>query len=163
MTTTIERLMQWLEGADAMEKHAEMMLNALAQRIENYQEVKAKIERHLQDAQEQAVALQVYVEQQRNKDAITWKQSAEQRVTMGHGFSGEFAGNEFMKRAITEISCYKILISAAASVGDSETRGICEDILRREEAILAWLQNYLASATEQYLDHEETPAVTEKY
>jgi ferritin-like metal-binding protein YciE len=42
-------------------------------------------------------------------------------------------------------------------VGDEETRGVCEDILLREKAMLNWLMNYLASATVEHLGREETP------
>jgi ferritin-like metal-binding protein YciE len=136
MATTHERLMQWLRDADAMEKHAEAMLGALAQRIENYEEVKAQIERHLREAQEQAIALEEYVERRRCEDTSAWKDSPEQRAAFGHGFSCAFGGNEFIRRAITEISCYNVLIGAAAAAGGSETRAICEDILHREEAML---------------------------
>jgi ferritin-like metal-binding protein YciE len=140
-----------------MEKHATTMLDALAKRIENYPDVKAQIERHLQETREQAAALQEYVER-RGEGASTWKDSAGQSVAMGQGLGGAFVGDTLVKRAITEISCYNILIAAAAAVGDSETRTACEDILRQEEAMVGWLKNYLASATATYLDREETPA-----
>jgi ferritin-like metal-binding protein YciE len=54
----------------------------------------------------------------------TWKESAGQCVAMGQGLSGAFVGEKLVKRAITEISCYNILIAAAAAVGDSETRRV---------------------------------------
>ena len=158
MATVKDRLIQWLDEADTMEKHAETMLNAIARRIANYQDVKSKIENHLQEAQELADALQEYVETRRRDDSSAWKDSTGQRVAMGQGLSGMFAGNEVIKREITDISCYNVLIEAAAAVGDSETRAVCEDILRREEAMLDWLKRYLASATEEYLDQEENPS-----
>ena len=158
MATVKDRLMQWLDEADAMEKHAETMLNAIAQRIANYQDVKSKIEGHLQEAQELADALQAYVETRRSEDTSGWKDSSGQRVAMGQGLGGVFAGNEDIKREFTDISCYNLLIEAAAAVGDSETRAVCEEILHREEVMLEWLKKYLASATEDYLDQEENPS-----
>jgi ferritin-like metal-binding protein YciE len=156
MATAENRLTEWLRDAQAMEKQAEAMLDALAEGIEHYPDVKAQIERHLQEAREQVSALQGYVEQF-GEGAQTWKESARQCAVMGQGLSGVFLGGKFVKRAITEISCYNILIAAAASLGDDETRAVCEGILCQEEAMLNWLKNYLASATAQYLDPEETP------
>jgi len=156
MATVENRLTEWLRDAQAMEKQATTMLDALARGIENYPDVKAQIERHLQETREQATALQGHVER-RGEGALTWKESAGQCVAMGQGLSGAFVGDKLVKRAITEISCYNILIAAAAAVGDSETRAACQDILSNEEAMVGWLKNYLASATVQYLSREETP------
>jgi ferritin-like metal-binding protein YciE len=154
MTPAENLLTEWLHDAQAMEKQAEVMLNALAEGIEHYPDVKAQIERHFQQAREEAAALQAHVERFR-EGAPTWKEAAGQCVVMGQGLSGAFAGGNFVKRAIAEISCYNVLIVAAAGLGDDETRVVCEDILRREETMLNWLKNYLASATARYLDLEE--------
>ena len=156
MATVENRLTEWLRDAQAMEKQATMMLDALAKGIENYPDVKAQIERHLQETREQATAMQGHVER-RGEGALTWKELAGQCVAMREGLSGAFVGDKLVKRAITEISCYNILIAAAAAVGDSETRAACQDILSNEEAMVGWLKNYLASATVQYLSREETP------
>ena len=156
MATAENRLTDWLRDAEAMEKQATTMLDALAEGIENYPDVKAQIERHLQEARDQAAAMQGYGER-RGEGGPGWKESAGQCVAMGQGLSGAFVGDKLVKRAITEISCYNILIASAAAVGDKETRGVCEDILLREKAMLNWLINYLASATFAHLGREETP------
>ena len=114
MATTEKRLTEWLRDAHAMEKHATTMLDALAKRIENYPDVKAQIQRHLEETREQAAALQEYVER-RGEGASTWKDSAGQSVAMGQGLGGAFVGDKLVKRAITEISCYNILIAASRS------------------------------------------------
>jgi ferritin-like metal-binding protein YciE len=49
---------EWLRDAEAMEKQAARMLDALAKRIEIYPDVKVQIERHLQEMREQATTLQ---------------------------------------------------------------------------------------------------------
>ncbi|MBK5960204.1 hypothetical protein CCR97_18640 [Rhodoplanes elegans] len=52
MTTRTESvegtLLDWLRDAHAMEKHAEQMLSNTASRLEHYPELRAKIERHLE-------------------------------------------------------------------------------------------------------------------
>ena len=52
MATAENRLTDWLRDAEAMEKQATTMLDALAKGIENYPDVKAQIERHLQEARD---------------------------------------------------------------------------------------------------------------
>ena|SRR3982751_4330658 len=48
------RLLQWLRDAHAMEEQAEQMLRGMASRIKNYPELKAQLERHLDETRRQA-------------------------------------------------------------------------------------------------------------
>ncbi len=43
----IEHYHDWLRDAHAMEKQAESMLESMASRIDNYPELRARIEQHL--------------------------------------------------------------------------------------------------------------------
>jgi len=81
-----------------------------------------------------------------------------------------FVGDEVMKGTIAnaafeamEISSYRILIATAEQVGDQETKRVCEQILREEEAMLDWLNKNAPSLTKQYLQREETPGATAKH
>ena len=77
--------------------------------------------------------------------------------------SGIFMSDEVMKGSIAsytfehfEIANYKALIAAAEQVGDQQTRGTCEQILRQEEAMASWLSQHLPQVTRQYLERAET-------
>jgi ferritin-like metal-binding protein YciE len=48
--------MEWLRDAHAAEEQAETMLSGMARRIENYPELKARIEQHIGETQRQADA-----------------------------------------------------------------------------------------------------------
>lgn len=48
MATPEERLMQWLRDAHAAEEQAETMLTGMADRLENYPKLKARIKKHEQ-------------------------------------------------------------------------------------------------------------------
>lgn len=160
MATANERLMQWLHDAQAMEQQAGAMLKALARHIENYPEVKAQTKRLLKETGEEAAVVQDLVER-RGGDTTTLK--AGQPAATDQCLSGAFVGNEAVKRAMTEISSYNIIIAAVAGAArDSETCAVCEDILRQEEAMAEWLKKYLAS-TMEYLGREETPGATAKH
>ena len=47
MATAEERLMQWLRDAHAAEGQAETMLTGMADRLENYPKLKARIKEHI--------------------------------------------------------------------------------------------------------------------
>ncbi|HAN7072703.1 TPA: ferritin-like domain-containing protein, partial [Escherichia coli] len=53
----IEHYHDWLRDAHAMEKQAESMLESMASRIDNYPELRARIEQHLSETKNQIVQL----------------------------------------------------------------------------------------------------------
>src|SRR3546814_5835427 len=57
MATAEEHLMDWLRDAHAMEEQAEKMLRATAGRLENYPDLKARLESHASETHRQAERL----------------------------------------------------------------------------------------------------------
>jgi ferritin-like metal-binding protein YciE len=91
-------------------------------------------------------------------------------LAMGQAMSGMFVGDEVMKGSIAstafeamEVASYRILIATAEQVGDMETKRVCEQILREEEAMEDWLKQNLPTLTQHYLRREETPGATAKH
>ena len=81
-----------------------------------------------------------------------------------------FVGDEIIKASLgtytfehMEIGSYRILIATAEALGDTETKLVCEQILREEENMARWLEENLPAVTKQYLDRERTPGVTAKH
>jgi ferritin-like metal-binding protein YciE len=169
MASAKERLVQWLRDAHAMEEQAEQMLSSQAKRLENYPALRDQIERHLQETRRHAERVQGCIERQgSSKSAI--KDMAGKIVAVGQGLSGLFVGDEVVKGSLAdytfehmEIASYKILIGAAEEVGDSETKRVCQEILREEEAMASWLEQNLPSLTREYLKREQTPGMTAKH
>jgi ferritin-like metal-binding protein YciE len=169
MASAKERLLQWLRDAHAMEEQAEQMLSSQAKRLENYPELRARIEQHLQETRRQAERVRGCIERHgSSKSAI--KDMTGKVVAVGQGLSGLFVGDEVVKGSLAdytfehmEIASYKILIGAADEVGDSETKQVCQEILREEEAMASWLEQNLPSLTREYLKREQTPGVTAKH
>jgi ferritin-like metal-binding protein YciE len=166
MATMEERLMEWLRDAHAMEQQADTMLTSMAQRIENYPDVRAKIEQHIAETREQAKMLEQCI-RRRGGDTSTVKDLAAKFVAMGQGLSGMFVGDEIVKGAMAsytfehmEIASYKCLIATAEAVGDAETAAVCQRILRQEQDMAEWLSENLAPVTVKYLHREEMPHVT---
>jgi ferritin-like metal-binding protein YciE len=168
MATTEERLMEWLRDAHAMEKQAETMLSGMAGRIENYPQVRAKIEQHLEETRDQARRLEACIER-RGGDTSTAKDLVGRFAAMGQGLGGMFAGDEIVKGAMAgytfehmEIASYQVLIATAEAAGDEETARTCRAILGQEVAMARWLEEHLPTVTREYLGREEAPGATAK-
>ena len=58
----IEHYHDWLRDAHAMEKQAESMLESMASRIDNYPELRARIEQHLSETKNQIVQLETILD-----------------------------------------------------------------------------------------------------
>jgi ferritin-like metal-binding protein YciE len=163
MASAEERLMEWLRDAHAAEEQAETMLSGMARRIENYPELKARIEQHIGETQRQAERVRKCIER-RGQDTSTIKDAGGKMLGFGQAISGMFMGDEVMKGSIAcsafeamEIASYRILVDTARQVGDEETARTCEQILQEEEAMASWLEQNLPVLTQQYLAREQTP------
>jgi ferritin-like metal-binding protein YciE len=169
MATAEQRLMHWLRDAHAAEEQAETMLSGMARRIKNYPELKARIEQHIQETQQQAERVKACIER-RDGGTSMIKDTAGKMMALGQALSGMFVGDEVMKGSIAsyafeamEIAPYNILIATAEEVGDMETARVCREILREEEAMAEWLKQNIPALTHKYLRLEETPGATSKH
>jgi ferritin-like metal-binding protein YciE len=153
-----QELNQWLRDAHAMEEQAEQMLTAQANRIENYPELSAGIERHLQETKSQRERLEQCLDR-RGTSSSGMKDVAGKVTAMMQGIGGSITSDEVAKGAMAsyafehfEISAYRMLIAAAELAGDHETARVCETILREEEAMAAQLERLLPSIATTYLE-----------
>ena len=160
MTTPDVRLLQWLRDAHAMEEQAITMLSSEARRIENYPELKAQIERHLSETERQRDRLEACIERH-NGGASAIKDTMAKMTAFGQAMSGLFVGDEVVKLGLVlstfehmEIASYRILIATAEEAGDQETKRVCEEILREEEAMAKWAEDNLEPLTRAFLARE---------
>ena len=169
MASAEERLMEWLRDAHAAEEQAETMLNGMASRLENYPELRARIVQHIDESKRQAELVRSCIERRGGSTSMI-KDAGAKLIAMGQAMSGLFVGDEVLKGCIAstafeamEISSYNILIHTAEHVGDQETKRVCEQILREEQAMFDWLNQNIHQITHRYLQREETPGVTAKH
>lgn len=170
MTTSVkDNLLDWLRDAHAMEEQAEKMLSTTASRLENYPELKARLERHLEETRRQGQLVKGCIERLGGSTS-TMKDLGAKIIAMGQGLSGLFVSDEVVKATMAsytfehfEICSYRALIAAAEAAGDVETRRVCEQILPEEEAMAAWLAEQLPIVTQQFLQRAQTPGVTAKH
>ena len=149
MASAEERLMEWLRDAHAAEEQAETMLRGMAGRIENYPDLRARIEQHIGETQRQAKLVRGCIER-RGGSTSTIKDSAGKMLGFGQAMSGMFVGDEVLKGSIASYAF------EAMEIGDEETARVCEQILQEEEAMADWLQQNIPTLAQQYLLREDT-------
>jgi ferritin-like metal-binding protein YciE len=153
-----QELNQWLRDAHAMEQQAEQMLTAQANRIENYPELLAGVQRHLGETKSQRERLERCLER-RGTSASSMKGIAGKLTAMMQGIGGSMTSDEVAKGAMAsyafehfEISAYRMLVAAAELAGDAETARVCDEICREEEAMANQLQQLLPKIATTYLE-----------
>jgi len=160
-------LTHWLRDAHAMELQAVQVLSTTATRIENYPELRERLEKHVAQSRRHADLIGGCLE--RHGGTSTLKDMAGRWVGLAQALSGLFVGDEIVKASMAsyvfeemEIAAYKILMAAAEHCGDPETKRACEGILREEEEMARWLDERLPLVTREYLSRAEQ-GVTAKH
>ncbi len=168
MNDAERRLVAWLKDAHAMEQQAEKMLKTQADRIESYPEVVQQLKKHIEVTVNQAKKVESCLARY-DEGASGMKDIGAKVTALGQTFSGMFTGDEVVKGCLAwttfehfEIASYRILIAAADEVGDQETKRICEEILKEEEATAAWLEQNSPRITREYLQREEVTGADAK-
>lgn len=168
MTSQLDNYHDWLRDAHAMEKQAESMLTAQSKRIDNYPDLRAHIEQHLRETQNQIVLLEEVMDHN-NIDRSVIKDATSKMAAMGQAFGGMFAPDEIVKGAISsyvfeqfEIACYTSLIAAAVKVGDTAGAETLKKILVEEQAMADWALQHLPDVTSQFLLRDEADGVEAK-
>lgn len=162
-TNYTEHYHDWLRDAHAMEKQAESMLEKMADRLEHYPDLRARIVQHIEETrQQQKLVDQVLA--RNNISTSTLKDAMGKLSAMGQALGGMMTPDEVVKGAISgyvfehfEIACYTSLISAAEMAGDHEGAAIFSQIREQEIAMADWCQAHLPDVTEQFLSRSAQP------
>jgi ferritin-like metal-binding protein YciE len=160
MTEPKKHLADWLRDAHAMEQQSATMMKKLVDRLEHYPELRGRIQKHIEETEQQAKRLEGCIERHGEKTS-TMKDIAGKFTATIQGLSGIVVEDEVVKAHLAhyvfehyEIAAYRVLIAAAEAAGDAETRSVCETNLREEEEMAAWLGDHLPSTTQKYLQRE---------
>lgn len=160
MTNPKEHLADWLRDAHAMEEQSATMMRKLSDRLENYPELRGRIQRHIEETEQQAKRLEGCMKRAGAKTSALKDMAGKFTATI-QGMSGIVVEDEVVKGHLAhyvfehyEMASYRILIAAAEAVGDTETRSVCETNLREEEAMADWLAQQLPATTQKYLQRE---------
>ena len=168
MATPQENLLDWLRDAHAMEQQAEKMLEAQAERLEHYPELRTRIEQHIEETRGQQQLLVSCLERLGSSPS-TIKDLSAKLMAFGQGIAGMTVSDEVVKGAMSgyvfehmEIAAYTTLIAAAKAVGDAQTQSVCEQILPQEVAMADWLREHLPEITEAFLARSAAPDIQAK-
>ena len=145
----VEHYHDWLRDAHAMEKQAESMLESMASRIDNYPDLRARIEQHVNETKHQITVLE--------------------EILDGQSIGGMFPSDEIVKGSISgyvfeqfEIACYTSLLAAAKQAGDTASIPAIESILEEERQMADWLIQHIPQTTEQFLLRSDADGVEAK-
>lgn len=168
MATPQDNLLDWLRDAHAMEQQAEKMLEAQAERLQHYPQLRARIAQHIEETRGQQQLLASCLERLGSSPS-TIKDLSAKLVAFGQGMAGMTVSDEVVKGAMAgyvfehmEIASYTILIAAAKAAGDLQTQRACEQILPQEVAMAEWLRQHLPEITEAFLTRSAAPDIQAK-
>ncbi|EEH6876783.1 ferritin-like domain-containing protein [Salmonella enterica] len=163
-----EHYHDWLRDAHAMEKQAESMLESMASRIENYPDIKARIEQHISETKHQITMLEEVLDRNGISRSVL-KDSMSKMAAMGQSIGGMFPSDEIVKGSISgyvfeqfEIACYTSLLAAAKKAGDTASIPTIEAILKEEMQMADWLIKHIPQTMEQFLLRSEADGVEAK-
>ncbi|MBA1298450.1 ferritin-like domain-containing protein [Pseudomonas carnis] len=163
MATPQENLLDWLRDAHAMEQQAEKMLKAQSERLENYPQLKARIDEHIEETLGQQQLIDECLTRLGGR-ASTLKDVGGKLMAFGQAVGGSLMSDEVIKGAMAgyvfenmEVASYTVLIAAAKAAGDAETQAACEKILPQEVAMAQWLLEHLPELTQAFLQRSEAP------
>lgn len=163
-----ENLLDWLRDAHAMEQQAEQMLKGQASRLEHYPKLKQRIEQHITETQQQRELLEGCISRLGGSPSVL-KDLAGKAMAFGQAMGGMVFPDEVVKGAMAgyvfenvEIATYTVLIAAAETIGDHQTKAVCEQILPQEQAMAQWLLEHLPDVTQAFLARSATPGVEAK-
>ncbi|EGT4252740.1 ferritin-like domain-containing protein [Citrobacter amalonaticus] len=163
-----EHYHDWLRDAHAMEKQAESMLESMAGRIDNYPDLRSRIEQHISETKHQITILEEILDRNNISRSVI-KDSMSKMAALGQSIGGIFPSDEIVKGSISgyvfeqfEIACYTSLLAAAQKAGDTASIPAIESILNEEKQMADWLIKHIPQTTEQFLLRSETDGVEAK-
>lgn len=168
MMNHVEHYHDWLRDAHAMEKQAESMLESMASRIDNYPDVRARIEQHINETKRQITLLEEILDRNDISRSVL-KDSMSKMAALGQSIGGMFPSDEIVKGSISgyvfeqfEIACYTSLLAAAKKAGDTASVPAIETILAEEREMAEWLIRHIPQTTEQFLLRSDASGVEAK-
>jgi len=149
-----------VRNAHALENQALELMNRQVERIENYPDIKERLERHIQETHEQIARLDKILENL-NESRSVLKDNAMSLFGNMAALGHSAAQDEILKNSLAnfafenfEIASYKSLIQLAEETGNQGATQPLEQSLSEEEAMADWIGQHLASITSTYLRRE---------
>lgn len=147
-----------LRNMHALEMTAIELTERQAERLEHYPEMKARLQQHHRESQEQARRLEGILARHETSSS-----SLKNTVTTVMGnvaaalhapASDEILKNTFANFAFEheEIAAYTSLIAMAETVGDQQSIPLLKQSLGEEQAMAAWIKGQIVPTTMRFLE-----------
>jgi ferritin-like metal-binding protein YciE len=164
MTTAQDIFITGLRNAHAMETQARELMERQSERLDDYPDVKAKVQTHLRETNEQLRRLEQCLQAcgESNSSLKDVAQSAmANMMAMGHAMAGdEILKNTFANNAFEnfEIAAYKSLLALCQAAGVENVRSLLETSLKEEEQMAEWISANVEKVTMAYLQNQQRQA-----
>jgi ferritin-like metal-binding protein YciE len=152
-----DQLITWLNSAYAMEETLVKVLENHAKDAEDFPEIQARDEQHLEETRRHLQRVKYCLELLGEKPSTT-KSIVGNLSGMVQSVSTGMYNDELVKNFLQdyaaehfEIACYTSLISAAHEVGRPEIAEICREILQDEQDMADWLLTKIPEVTQLFL------------
>ncbi|NDL59029.1 DUF892 family protein [Phytoactinopolyspora mesophila] len=149
-----ERVISWLNDAYAMEQALEENLKRHADDAKDDEEVRSRIQQHIQETRHQAETVRGCIESMGGEVSRTKSVLAGMFGGM-QGMANRFVEDTMLKNAIAdyaaehfEIASYKALIAACKEIGEDEVAEKLTNILHEEEEMAAFIEEKLSGAVQ---------------
>jgi ferritin-like metal-binding protein YciE len=145
-----------LRNQHAVENQAIELLERQAGRMDEFPEMKARIQRHLEESRIQAQRLDQLLEQH-GTSASSIKDTMMSFMGNMAALAHTPAPDEVIKNTLAnfafehfEIAAYKSLIALAEQIGDANGVRLLKTSLQEEEAMAGWIDQNIAPTTLQF-------------
>jgi ferritin-like metal-binding protein YciE len=159
--TTLQIYLTGLRNAHALENEAMAIMQRQIERIENYPDVKKKLQEHLKETEAQAERLHNILHEFNDDRSIVKDAGGKimgSLAALGHSMAGdEILKNTFANYAFEnfEIASYKSLIALAEATRQTPHIAMLEQTLGEEIAMASWIENNVEKVTLRFLKLSE--------
>ena len=147
----------WLRDAHAMEAAHVDNLERLIGLANDYPQLKAQLQRHLEVSKRQREEIQRQLEHL-GSDTSTQKDWAMKLPGLVEPVLSMFTPDSMPKNCLAahgyeafEIASYRSMLGAAEELGMTELRAMCERFIREEQEMATFIFDHLPEITRQYL------------
>jgi ferritin-like metal-binding protein YciE len=155
-------LIAWLNDAHGMENALVEILEHQIQDAQDYPQVQAKLEQHLEQTRRHAQMVKDCVEKLGGSTSAL-KTGMAKLFGQMQAVSTGAARDEMVKNALAdyaaenfEVASYTALVNAAQQLNDQQTAMVCQQILREDEEMARWLQQNLPTLVQQTVQQVST-------
>lgn len=153
-----ETMLDWLKDAHAMEQQSLKMFDDLSERLStSYPELKAHVDQHRKNTQDQQSLLEQCLERHGGKPSIL-KDIAAKITAFSQSISGMPLDDEVVKASLSaytflhmKIASYSILGTAARALDDGATLDVCNKIMSQEGDMAGWLGERIPDITRKFI------------